>query len=143
MARYIVLRVEENETADKLLEKLRAVPAIAVLGLFASATKFCPGKTECGQDRRLVQSKKTGLTHCSVCRKPVSTIFQTPKNLLLPEDLHPRFIDMWLKVMEPYGPPEEVYGKKQMEAKAQSVMEARDKVRKGRRRRERKAARGR
>lgn len=121
MARYIVLRVEKNETADALLKKFENVPAIQTLGVFASGTSFCGGKSVCGEDRRLIRSKKYGTTHCSVCRKPVSSISQQPRNLMLAEDLHPRFVDLRLSVWEPYSPPEEKYGQDSIDRKTKQV----------------------
>lgn len=110
MARYIVLRVERNETADQLLKKFEAVPAISVLGLFASGTKFCPGKSVCGPERKYIRSGKWGTTHCSICKLVVSSTSQSPRNLLNDPDLHPRFNDLTLSVWEPYEEPETKYG---------------------------------
>jgi hypothetical protein len=110
MARYIVLRVDKNENADKLLKKFEGSPAIEVLGLFASGTKFCPGKSVCGQERKYVRSRRWGTTHCSICKLPVSSTGQQPRNLLNDPDLHPRFNDLTLTVWEPYETPERKYG---------------------------------
>lgn len=139
MARYIVVRVESNETADKLLERFAPVPAIQVLGVFASGTKFCEGKCE---DRRLIRSKKWGTTHCSVCRLPVTSISQQPRNLLRDPELHPRFNDLWLTVWEPFEPPEKKYGEDSIERKKLQARGAKEKIarHKQRNRRRRRSA---
>lgn len=121
MARYILLRVESNESAQKLLEKFEDVPAIDTVGLFVSPTKFCPGKSVCGQDRKLVRSQRWGTTHCRVCKLPVSSLPQHPRNLLLDEDLHPRFVDINLSVWEPYDVPNRKYGEDVIQRKKDQV----------------------
>ena len=110
MARYILVRVESNESADKLLEKFKAVPAIQLVGLFVSPAKFCPGKEVCGSDRTLIRSRKWGTTHCRVCKLPVSTIDQSPRNLLDDPDIHPRYNTARLTVREPWDTPTNMYG---------------------------------
>ncbi len=109
MARYIVIRVESNATAETLLERFASVSAINVVGLFASPTTFCEGV--CSSNRRVIRSKKYGLSHCSECRLPISTLPHHPRNLLNHIDLHPRFSDMHLSVWEPFkGDPKGKYG---------------------------------
>lgn len=141
MARYIVVRVEDNDKADTLLERLRASRAIRIIGLFAAPTKFCPGKEVCGKDRRVIRSQKTGLTHCRVCRLPVSTLSHSPKNLLLPLDLHERLVDFRITVWEPYEHPVDKYGQKTIDIKRMRTEEAEAKLRKGRRRQTRRLTR--
>lgn len=140
MARYIVVRVESNESAEKLLEKFKAVPAIQTIGLFASPTKFCPGKAVCGQERRLVRSKKWGTLHCRVCKLPINTLNQEPRNLLLDEDLHPRFVDFRISVREPYAPPETVYGVEAIERKKAQVANGAMRIKRHRQRKRRQRA---
>ena len=112
MARYVLLRVERNENADKLLAKFESKPGVDVLGVFASGVKFCPGKSVCGKDRTYKRSRKWGLTYCSTCKLPVSSTVQQPRNLLNDPELHPRFNDITLSVWEPYERPEVKYGQK-------------------------------
>lgn len=130
MARYIVIRVERNETADELLKRFESVPAIETIGLFASGTKFCPGKDVCGADRKLLRSEKWGTTHCSVCRLPVTSISQRPRNLLVEPDIHPRYQDVGLSVLEPYTPPTEKYGEQIVEQGRANSAAGREKLRK-------------
>lgn len=137
MARYIVIRVESNDTADKLLERFRAVPAIQVIGLFASPTKFCPGKSVCGADRTLRRSVRWGTLHCTVCKLAVSSNSQSPRNLLLDEDLHPRFVDFRITVWEPYADPVKKYGAEVIERKKLQVAHAAERVRRHKRRKAR------
>jgi hypothetical protein len=110
VARYIVVRLEQNESAEQLLKKFETVPAIEVVGVFASGTSFCPGPSMCGSDRKYVRSRKYGTLHCTICKKPVTSASQTPRNLLYDEDLHPRFYDLRLSVWEPLEPPQKKYG---------------------------------
>lgn len=137
MARYIVVRVESNDTADKLLKKFKAVPAIQVVGLFVSPTKFCPGKTVCGSDRLLKRSIRWGTLHCRVCKLPVSSLPQSPRNLLLDEDLHPRFIDFRISVWEPYAEPVKKYGAEAIQRKTAQMTDAAERIRRHKRRKAR------
>lgn len=137
MARYVVIRVESNESADKLLDKFKAVPAIQVVGLFVSPTKFCPGKSVCGQDRRVIRSQRWGTTHCRVCKLPVSSLSQSPRNLLLPEDLHPRFVDFRISVWEPLTDPIKKYGREAIDRKNQQAADAKERVKRHKRRKAR------
>lgn len=139
MARYIVVRVESNESADKLLEKFKAVPAIQVVGLFVSPTKFCEGKTVCGEDRTLKRSARWGTLHCRVCKLPISTLPQAPRNLLLDEDLHQRFIDFRISVWEPYADPVKKYGAETIQRKKTQVADAAERVRRHKRRKARES----
>lgn len=115
MARYVVLRVEDSEKAAKMVSKLGAKDGVDVLGLFGAGTRHCPGKSVCGPDRKYIKSRKWGTTHCSMCKLPVSSSAQQPKNLLNDPDLHPRFVDLTLSVWEPYERPEVKYGMKAIE----------------------------
>lgn len=141
MARYIVLRVDQNENADKLLKKFEGVSAIQVLGLFASGTRFCEGKTVCGEDRKLITSRKWGTLHCSVCKLPVSSLPQNPRNLLNDPELHPRFVDLRLSVWEPYLPPEERYGVESIERKKKQVEQGKVRLKRHKAKKRREAAR--
>ena len=140
MARYIVVRVESNKSADKLLEKFKAVPAIQLVGLFVSPTKFCPGKEVCGQDRRLVRSKRWGTTHCRVCKLPISTLDQSPRNLLDDEDLHPRFTTFRITAREPWGTPAKVHGVESIERKQAQVALGAARLRRHKQRKRRRRA---
>lgn len=137
MARYIVLRVESNQTADTLLERFAVVPAIKVVGLFASPTQFCEGK--CDNEGKSIRSKRWGLWFCPVCKKPKSTRMQTPRNLLNDIDLHPRFADMFISVWEPYhGDPVEKYGSEPIERKKEQAAQASERITRHKRRNKRR-----
>jgi hypothetical protein len=137
MARYIVVRVEDNDTADRLLERLEAVPAIQPIGMFKTPTKFCPGKETCSQDRQVIRSRKTGILHCSVCKLPVDTFMHSPMNMLLEEGLPEKFVDFRISVREPYAPPREKYGDVAIETKKADIEVARTKTQRSRNRRTR------
>jgi hypothetical protein len=138
MARYIVIRVESAETAKILLERFTVVPAIRVVGLFASPTSFCEGK--CDNEGRSVRSRKWGLRFCPVCKKPKMSIMQQPRNLLQDIDLHPRFADMFLSVWEPFGQvsQEEKYGEDTIARVSAQVQGAVERVSRSKRRKRRK-----
>lgn len=138
MARYIVLRIEENDKAERLLQKFEDVDAIVVAGVFVSPTKFCPGKQVCGEDRKLIRSRKWGTLHCRVCKLPVSTLPHQPRNLLHDPDLHPRFNDgPTLSVWEPFGFPVDKYGVEAIERKKQQVAQASERINRRKRRKAR------
>lgn len=136
MARYIMLRIEETETATKLLERFSVVPAIQVVGLFGIPTKFCSCASDSG---RSIRSRKWGTWHCPECKLAKGGRMQQPRNLLQDIDLHPRFADMFLSVWEPFfNKPEEKYGADTLERVEAQVNQAKERVSKSKRRRARK-----
>lgn len=143
MARYIVVRVESASTAETLLERFAVVPAIKVVGLFASPTSFCEG---CDSEGKSTRSKKWGLWFCPICKKPKGSIMQHPRNLLQDEDLPPQFADMHISVWEPFDNPDpsKKYGAEVIERKKAQINNSSDRVnrRKRRSRRRKEAANG-
>lgn len=136
MARYLLLRVASPEAADKLMAKFEPLETVETVGLFAAPDKFCEGK--CDNEGRSVRSKKWGTYHCPVCKLPKKTVMQHPRNLLQDLGLHPRFIDCFLSVWEPFhNKPEEAYGAEAIERKQQSVANSTRRVTRARRRRAR------
>lgn len=132
MARYMMLRVENNETAEKLMTKFEPVESVKVVGLFVAPTKFCEGK--CDNKGKSIRSKKWGTRHCPVCKLPKQNVMQQPRNLLQDMDLHPRFTDMFLSVWEPFtNDPEGKYGADAIERKKFQVLEAEEKIAKHKR----------
>lgn len=137
MARYIVLRIESNQTAELLLERFAVVPAIRVVGLFASPTKFCDGT--CPNEGKSVRSKRWGLWFCPICKQPKKSIMQSPKNLLEEPGLHPKFADFFISVWEPFmGKPREKYGDEAIDRTRAQVDQAAERISRSKRRRRRK-----
>ena len=139
MARYIVIRVESNESAQRLLERFAVVPAIRVVGLFASPNKFCDGKCEREKNdlgvRKTVRSKKWGLTFCPECKLPLASVMQRPRNLLQDVDLHPRFADMFISVWEPFtNEPAKKYGQAAIDNTKAQVERAGERISRSKRR---------
>lgn len=144
MARYIVIRVESHSTADELLKRFAVVPAIQICGLFASPTKFCEGKCERPKNdmgvRVSTRSKKWGLSFCPVCKLPLKTMMQHPRNLLQPADLPSKFVDMFLSVWEPFElDASKVYGADAIERTKAQIEVAAERIRKSKNRQRRKA----
>lgn len=140
MARYIVLRVESNQTAETLLERFAVVPAIRVVGLFASPTTFCEGS--CPNEGKSVRSTKWGLWFCPICKKPKSSTMQAPRNLLMEEGLHPKFADFFISVWEPFmGRPREKYGDEAIDNTRAQVERAEERISRSKRRQRRKKGR--
>lgn len=141
MARYIVLRVEENEVADKLLAKLEPLESVRTVALYYAATKFCEGQCQSEHEARCPREPKYGMRYCPVCKRVKKTVMQQPRNLLEDPDLHPRFTDMHISVWEPFfNDPQEKYGADAIERKAQQVAQSAERLRRTKRR---KARRGR
>ena len=137
MARYIVIRVESAKTADTLLERFAIVPAIKVVGLFASPSSFCEGA--CDNGGRSVRSRKWGLWFCPVCKKPKQSHMQQPRNLLQDIELHPKFADMHLSVWEPFtNEPHEKYGEEAIARVHAQVERAAERISRSKRRKRRK-----
>lgn len=139
MARYLMIRVETTAIAEKLLEKFGPVSSIEVVGMFASPTKFC----ECtNYQGRSIRSQKWGTWHCPECRLPNPRVMQTPRNLLGPQDLHPRFVDMHLSVREPFhNDPIKRYGQDVIDATNAQRDQAAEKIRRHKRRNRRQRTR--
>lgn len=136
MARYIVLRVESDKTAQRLLDRFGVVPAIRVVGLFASPTKFCDGT--CDNGGKSIRSQKWGLWFCPVCKLPKKTM-QSPRNLLNEPGLHPRFADFFMSVWEPYmGRPREKYGDEAIDRARAHTERAQERITRSKRRRRRR-----
>jgi hypothetical protein len=143
MARYLVVRCESNDSADKLMEKFAPLEHVNVVGLFVACTKFC----ECPfgvEGQKVIRSKKWGTSHCSVCKLPFGhRLMQHPLNLLARKDLHPYFDDLHfsvsMAVREPFtNEPEKIYGEEAIRRKNEQASYAGKRVGRAQRRRARK-----
>lgn len=127
MARFILLRVEDNAQADLIVQQLQADSGLAslaspadslpevytctVAGLFPLPTVFCicpndPG--ERGQGGKVItRGAKLGWFIHRVCGRPIIGSWQSPRNLIQPEwsERSPEFMFQpkltWTHVAEP------------------------------------------
>jgi hypothetical protein len=108
MARYVLIQVDENDRADRLIDKLSGVTGLRIIGLFGKPTQFC----ECpGPWERSTRGKKYGWYCCPDCGYPRKFgPHQRPRNLLegdTPETMQNVFLSVrepYLNAMEMHGP---------------------------------------
>lgn len=89
MARFIVLRVEDNAVADQLVEEFRQDTRSKVFGLFALPTVFC----DCDSDnssraaggKRITRGGRLGWFVHRGCGRANRGSWQSPRNLLEPD----------------------------------------------------------
>lgn len=86
MPRYIVVEVDDNKRAEKLIRKLGSLIGIKVLGLYHKPSRFCecppPEDTWDRQNPRSVRGPKLGLWVHDQCGRPRSGGQHMPRNLL-------------------------------------------------------------
>lgn len=107
MARYLLVEIDENSRADKLMDKLDGVPGIRLIALWFKPTTFC----ECeGPWENSIRGKKFGIYLCPECKLPrAGGPHQRPLNLLepgVPETMQ----NVFLSIREPYQTPQEMHG---------------------------------
>lgn len=107
MARYVLVEVDENDRADRLIQKLEVVPGLRIIGLWFKPTRFC----ECGGPwDRSIRERKYGVYICPACKRPREFgPHQRPMNLLepgVPETMQ----NVFLSIREPYQTPHEMHG---------------------------------
>jgi hypothetical protein len=122
MARYLLVEVDENDRAIKLMEKLNDVTGLRVIGLFGKPTQFC----ECeGPWENSIRGKKYGWYVCPSCGNPRPLgPHQRPRNLLegdTPETMQ----NVFLSIREPYQTAEERHGTKAIEKLKESIRRTR------------------
>lgn len=143
MARYLVLRVESDDSADLLMSKFDPHETIEVIGLFYAGAKFC----ECAADSSPQAKKhgKFGIWYCPVCKRARQSNMQHPKNLLYDNELHPRYRDLFISVWEPpCVDPRMKYGEREVEASRMTLPKRnaiRERIRRAKRNRARKVRR--
>jgi hypothetical protein len=138
MARYLLVQVDRNDTADRLREKLDAVKGLKVIAAFAKPTRFCECEVKTEDSTR---GDKLGWWICGACRLPKAGVMQHPRNLL-EEDEHgepipSRFVNAFLTVREPYSTGLERVGQDAIDVLRANVLKNRDKAQRSRRRRSR------
>lgn len=122
MARYVLVEVDENDRADRLIEKLEAVPGLRVVGLFGKPTQFCECEGPWEQSKR---GKKYGWYVCPACGFPRKYgPHQRPKNLLwsaVPETMQ----NIQVSIREPYETPLEAHGQDKIDQEVRSIARTR------------------
>lgn len=107
MARYLLVAIDDNNVADRLIPKLDSLKGVNCVGLYGKPTKFCDDSCQADvnvSDKRSIFGKKFGWALCPVCHKP-RTRFHMLKNLLELENLPARFVDCFfeLRIKEPWN----------------------------------------
>jgi ribosomal protein L37AE/L43A len=99
MARYLVIEFDNNDEADNFAEMTADGASMRVVAMYMKPTQFC----ECpNPEEKSVRGKKYGLWVCRMCNKPHKKMFQSPKNLLVPDE-KPAQRRMMFNVVEPRG----------------------------------------
>lgn len=115
MARYLLVAIDENDRADKLIPKLDSLRGVTCVALYGKPTKFCDDSCQTDvhvDNRRSIFGARFGWALCPVCHKPRKR-FHTFKNLIQLGDLPVRFRDEFLelRIKEPWNnDPVEKYG---------------------------------
>lgn len=131
MARFILLRVEDNADADTIVKQLQqdggvsslASPAdsfpevhtATVAGLFPLPTVFCSCPNDQGErsqgGKRITRGAKLGWWVHRECGRPLQGSWQSPRNLIQPDwsERSPEFMFQpkitWTHVLEPVTEP--------------------------------------
>lgn len=140
MARLMLVSVNDNDKAEKLMAKLDGVDGVKTIGFYGQPTQFCDGTCQVeDMNAKSVHGRKFGWRLCPVCRKPKTTTFGYLKNLLEMEDLPAQFKDCFLQIKWPYNnDPVEKYGADTIERQRKVVILAGEKIDRYNRRNRRK-----
>jgi hypothetical protein len=99
MARYLLVQVDRNDTADRLRDRLDAVAGLKVIGMFAKPTQFC----ECEEDTgRSVRGSRFGWSLCPNCKKPKTDALQSSLPNLDEQGIPAQYQNIFLTIREPY-----------------------------------------
>lgn len=136
MARLMLVSVDDNEKALKLMARLDGVDGVKTIGLYGQPTQFCDGTCQAGNmNAKSVHGKKFGWRMCPVCRKTKTTTFGYLRNLLEMENLPAVFKDCFLTIKWPYNnDPVEKYGQQIIDTKMAQLEETGARIAKWRRR---------
>ena len=100
MARYLLVQVDRNDTADRLREKLDAVTGLKVIAMFGKPTRFC----SCIEplDRSL-RGPRFGWYICPNCSAPKEDALHSSLiNLLEAQETPAKYRNVFLTIREPY-----------------------------------------
>lgn len=144
MARYLVIRVDSNDGANLLMQKLGPLESVQVIGVFFAGAKFC----ECTEKPKAKKHSKLLIWYCPQCKRPRKEHMQHPRNLLVDPEIHIKHHDVFISVWEPphEGDPREKYGHRQVEAirmTPERKAGIQKRIQRARRNKERKVKRGR
>jgi ribosomal protein L37AE/L43A len=89
VARYVVVEFDDNDEADSFVNTLGVFnpsddgSSMRVIASYMKPTQFC----ECPKpEEKSVRGKKYGLWVCRMCNKPHKKMWQSPRNLLAPDE---------------------------------------------------------
>ena len=106
-ARYVLVELDDEARALKLIGRLEGIQGVKIRGLFGKPTKFCDCPNNGDLNSRSVLGAKYNWRICPECGR-AKRLFQTLRNLLDPEGLPAKFVNMYLLVNEPYMDPREI-----------------------------------
>lgn len=98
MARYILVAVDDNGRADKLIEKLTPIGGVDVIGLFAKPQRYCT----CSRikEQGYTWGQRLGWWVCTLCGRPsrgwgssAQAVVSQAKNLLMGGENNPATIE--------------------------------------------------
>lgn len=123
MARYILVAVDDNKRAATLIERLKTLAGVEIVGLFPKPTKFCEctGPHAKGPNSWSVLGRRFGWHNCSECRLPRKGSQTYMKNLLNEADLPIEFNTCWVHVREPWSDPVTLYGREVIDRKKAQI----------------------
>jgi hypothetical protein len=106
MARYILIEVDNNATAERLraqIDNAGEAKGMRVVGMFAKTSKLCscPKQVESlyTRDKKVdVRGAKFGWWLCCDCHLPKNGAGQTLRNLLDAVGTPTKYRDLWLSV---------------------------------------------
>lgn len=109
MARYLLIEVDDDRRATKLVEQFVALDqagkGVRAIGLYGKPTQFCgcpPELPKPGTPRtppKTLRGRKMGWYVHDKCRKPKPG-YQSPTNLLFPDDKGKHYETIWLNTAE-------------------------------------------
>lgn len=96
MARYLLIEVDDNATADRMRAQIdNAGKPMRVVGLFSKASQLC----KCDiRSETSVRGVKFGWRLCPECRKPKVAGAQTLYNMLDDPDTPTKYRELWIGV---------------------------------------------
>lgn len=98
MARYLLVEVDANDTAERLraqIDKAGEAKGMRVVGMFTKASQLCNCEV---RSETSVRGAKFGWRLCPECRKPKTAGAQTLYNMLDDPDTPTKYRELWIGV---------------------------------------------
>jgi hypothetical protein len=135
MARYLLVQVDKNDTADRLRERLDVVGGLKVIAMFGKPNRFCACEVDTG---RSLRGPRFGWRICPNCSAPKEDAMQSALiNLLDEPDTPAKFRNVFLTIREPYASPAEHYGQKVIDITKEQIQQSWAKIQRRKKRRPR------